>query len=135
MLRARVEKISANKRTTLLLLVASAMSIVLLYAGAWLSYIYSVKIGRNNPPYFITAYFFNFFLLLSLIAIGVGVFIGYFEQKQRWWLSGIALVPLFLLFLFDSVDMPENAFFIDYFPLSLLLGWIVSRSKKSVQAL
>ena len=128
-----IEKKTANNRTALLLIAASAMSFGLVYGGHWLVYLYTVKKELDNPSSFITAFLFAFFLTLPLTAIGI--FIGYFEQRRRWWMSGIALVPLLTVLLYNSFHTSVLVFCFVYLFLSLLADLMVSRSKKSVQTL
>src|SRR5262245_27588326 len=118
MLKARIERISANKRTFLLFLAASAMSFGLAYSGHYLAYLYTVSRNLNNKDSFITVFVFDVLLTLPLTAICTGVFIGFFEQQKRWWVSGAALVPLLLVLNFMALDMVALCFSIGYFILS-----------------
>jgi hypothetical protein len=114
----------------LLFLVATAVSYLLLYGGHWLAYAWTKGKNLDVAGEYMTVFLYEIFLVLPVISIAVGAFIGAFEQKSRWWLSGIALLPLQIFLLYQLFNGRLILPFCIYLFLSLLSSWLVSKYRE-----
>jgi uncharacterized membrane protein len=117
---------TTNRKTIRLFLVATATSFALTYSGHWLAYLYVQNKGLNNKDEFINIYLIDSLLLMPVISVVVGIFIGSLEQKNRWWMAGISLLPLLTSILYRSFDGGLLFLSCIYLFLSLLVSWFIS---------
>jgi uncharacterized membrane protein len=121
-----MSQLTANRKTIRLFLVATATSFALIYGGHWLAYLYVHNKELNNKDEFINISLIDSLLLMPVISVVVGIFIGSLEQKNRWWVAGISLLPLLTSILYRSFDGGLLLLSCIYLFLSLLSSWFVS---------
>ena len=89
-------------RTTFRIIGAAAMSFALASGGHWIAYTLFAGRGGNNKDDFITIYLIELFLILPLVSVFIGILIGWFEERNHWWLAAVSLAPLLGYALYDS---------------------------------
>lgn len=129
-----MSQLTDNRKTLRLFLIATASSFVFIYGGHWLAYLYVHNKGLNNKDEWIDVILLEFLFILPAIAILDGIFIGSLEQKNRWWIAGVSLLPLMANMLF--VSFYGQTFFLAsiYLFLSLLSSWLVSTYREKRKA-
>ncbi len=82
------------RRTTFRIIGAAAMSFALGSGGHWIAYTFLVERGGNNKAGLVAISLMQDLLVLPLVSIFIGILIGWFEERNRWWLAGVSMVPL-----------------------------------------
>jgi hypothetical protein len=121
---------TANRKTFLLFLVATAASFLLLYGGHWVLVVLTKGRNLDAAGEYMSVFLYEVFLVLPAVSIVVGAFFGSLEQKGRWWMAGIALLPLQAFLLYQSFDRALLFLFCVYLILSLFSSWLVSLSRE-----
>jgi hypothetical protein len=103
-----------------------AASFILLYSGHWIAYTYVHSKGLNDKAEFINVFLIQIFLIMPVTSIAVGIFIGALEQKSRWWMAGVALLPLLVFMLYRSFAGGLLFLSCIYLFLSLITSWFSS---------
>lgn len=89
------------KRNLLTSLASVVLSIILLYAGGWLTYQMLMKENHNGAEWkgdLIRLFIVRELIMLPIIAAIVGVFIGWNAKHQAWWIAPLCLLPTIAIF-------------------------------------
>jgi len=117
---------TANRRSIFLVLISSVASFALLYGGHWLAYLYVHNKGLNNKDELINVILIDFLFIMPVISIVMGVFVGSLEEKSRFWIAGVSLLPLLVFMLYGFFDGGQLFLSCIYLFLSLISSWLVS---------
>jgi hypothetical protein len=93
-------------RTTLRIVGAAALSFALTLGGHWIARTFVVPRGGSEEDNFVAVSLIELLLVLPLVSIFIGALIGWFEERDRWWLAAVSLAPLLAYGLFDSFAGP-----------------------------
>jgi len=80
-------------RTTLEIIGAAALSFALAMGGHWIAYTLVGERGGNNKD-FVAISLIQDLLVIPLVSVLIGILMGWFEERNKWWLAGVSMVPL-----------------------------------------
>jgi hypothetical protein len=124
-------------KTKFRIIVAAAISFALDFGGNWITYSLLIGRGANNKDDFIKISLIEALLVLPLVSIFVGSLIGWLEERNRWWLAGVSLLPLVGYLLYDSFEGQMLILCFIYLFLASSSALLISRlkSKRDEQSL
>lgn len=120
-------------RNSIAVVAGVLLSFALTFAGArltWLLIIGNIDSSESKDA-IVRVFLWEMFLVVPALSVITGCVVASIARRSRWWLGGIALLPLFAYGFIRGAHSIEIVLFVAYIGLAFASAFVVSRFKRT----